>query len=667
MDLEEITKERRMLPMLKEAWERHLLRHFEWVFILALLVLIPVIAWFSRDRLAFLDLYFLPVLLAGYFLNVRGAVLGSVLSILTVSFFMTLWPEAFHAQPSRLGLYLHLVAWGGFLILTGAVVGRLNEAVQCNFSQLRVKLDDWKNSHDELNRRVDEINKTNADLDAMRKKLETALYSTVDPWVANMMVNKRLVNEKRDLTVLFADIANFTVTVEEMKPEAVVHHMNRLFHELEPIIAAYNGHLDKFIGDGLMAEFGIPMHHQQNALQAVLTGLQIQKRVSSPDFGWKIRIGIAHGEAVVGLVGSEHRKAYTAFGDVVNVAARLQRICPEGSVCVDGATYDKVSRYFDIRRLVDKDKADQSEALDARLKEVQARLGRSPADPDAFIEAASLSGQLGEVPQAIEYYRRALSLNPAIAERIEARVAELVLSKQDRPEKMRLKGRAKPVYSYEVLGLKDPLADSRRIPASVRAYGEERLAKYGLNRDIVLPVEALDGTVGHGVVTAALAGSLAESLGLDETRQRHVFEGGFYHDIGRRNVPEHLLNEEETITSLPEQDQRMISVHIEAAELVLSSLGIQLSTEAMLAIESHHERYDGAGYPKKLAGDAIPLGGRLIRVAAEYDRLTSPRQYRDGWEPAATLTEIKASSERGILDPRIVGALSAIIRNGLAI
>jgi putative two-component system response regulator len=441
--------------------------------------------------------------------------------------------------------------------------------------------------------------------------------------------------------------------------------MNRLFTELEPIITSFNGHLDKFIGDGLMAEFGIPMHHQQNAIQCVLTALQIQKRVSSPDFRWKIRIGIAHGEAVVGLVGSEHRKAYTAFGDVVNVAARLQRICPEGSVCVDAATQEKVSRFFDIRRLVERCSVDQTAALDSRLREVQERLGLSPADPDAFLEAADLSGKLGEIPQAIEYYRRALSLKPDIGERIEARVAELVLSKQERPEKVKLQGRAKAVYAYEVIGLKDPLANSRRIPVSVRAYGEDRFHRYGINRDCVLPVEALDGTMGHSIVTASLAGSLAEALGMDEAGQRHIFEGAFYHDMGRKNVPEHLLNQDDTVTSLPEQDQRMIRVHVEAAPLVLSTMGIHLAPEALLAIESHHERFDGSGYPKGLSGEAIPIGGRLIRVASEYDHLTSPRQFRDGWEPTAAIAEMKTSADRGILDPKIVAALSTLLRNGL--
>ncbi|MBI5625027.1 MAG: HD domain-containing protein [Elusimicrobia bacterium] len=651
--------------MLNGAWLHRLAKNYELFFIVALLASIPFAVWLYGSQLSFLNFYFLPVLLAGYFLDVRSAVKGSVLVVLTLLLLVSAWPEAFGAQEAGARVYLHLLTWGGCLILAGALVGRLNERADSGFQQLQAQLEDWKRSQEDLQKKVMVVEKRNTELESMRKKLESALYSTVDPWVANMMVNKRLVNEKRELTVLFADIANFTVTVEEMKPEAVVHHMNRLFTELEPIITSFNGHLDKFIGDGLMAEFGIPMHHQQNAIQCVLTALQIQKRVSSPDFRWKMRIGVAHGEAVVGLVGSEHRKAYTAFGDVVNVAARLQRICPEGSVCVDGPTQATIARFFDIRRLVERDSADQTAALDLRLREVQERLGRSPADSDAFIEAAELSGQLGEVPQAIEYYRRALSLNPDIGERIEARVAEMVLSKQERPEKVKLKGRAKPVYSYEVLRLKDPLADNRRIPASVQAFGEDRLNRYAINRDIVLPVEAIDGTMGHSIVTAALAGSLAEALGLSEPSQRSVFEGAFYHDVGRRNVPEHLLNQDDTVTSLPEQDQRMIRVHVEAAPLVLASMGIQLAHEALLAIESHHERFDGTGYPKALAGDAIPLGGRLIRVASEYDHLTSPRQFRDGWEPTAALAEMKISADRGILDPKIVGALTTLIRNGL--
>ncbi len=666
VEIEEIVRERRLLPMLKQAWEHRIQRHFELGLAGVLLVLIPVVTWFCDDRMALINLYFLPVLLAAYFLDARGAVLGGALSILVVFFYVVLSPEAFYTPHTRLGLFLHLATWGGVLILCGALVGRLNERVQVNFSQLRVRVDDWKDAQKELLRRVDALDRRNTALEGTREKLESALYSAMDPWVANMLVNRRLANEKREISVLFADIAHFTASVEEMQPEAVVRHMNRLFSELEPILASYNGHLDKYLGDGLMAEFGIPLYHQQNALQAVLAAVQMQKRVSSPDFRWKLRMGISHGEAFVGLVGSERRKAYTAFGDVVNVAARLEKICPEGSVCVDGATQSKVSRWFVTRRLVMGEKADAREQAAARLQALQERMSSGRSDCDLMLEAARLSGELGEVPQAVEYYRKALAVNPQIQERVEAAVAELVLSRESSSERsVRLRGKHKAVDTYEVVSLKDPLADLRRIPEPIRAASETRLKAMGINRDLMLPIESLDGTLGHSLVTAAIAGALAEAMGLSPEERRVSFEAGFYHDVGRRNVPEHLLNQDEMLSALPEQDLQMVRVHVEAARLVMGELGISVPPAVVDAIEAHHENFDGSGYPKRLAGQSIPRAARLVRVADEYDRLTSPRLHREGWEAAAAATELTAAAERGELDPQAVAALGTLVRSSL--
>ncbi|MBI5209922.1 MAG: HD domain-containing protein [Elusimicrobia bacterium] len=661
---EETSHDRRLLPILKEAWERYLLKNFEWVFILALLVTIPVISLFFDDKLAFIDFYFLPVLLAGYFLNARSAVLGGVLSLLTVLFFVILQPESFYAPHTRLGLYLRLIAWGGFLVLSGALVGRLNEQSHSDFARLQDKILDWKRAQEELLRRVQSLERQNNALDGIRKKLETALYSAMDPWVAHMIVNKRLINEKRELTVLFADIVNFTAAVEDMDPEAVVQHTNRLFMELEPIIVAYNGHLDKFIGDGLMAEFGIPLLHPQNPLQAVLAALQVQKRVSSPDFRWKLRVGISHGEALVGLVGSQHRKSYTALGDVVNTAARLQKICPEGGVCVDGPTHDRIARWFNTRKLFEKETGHQQEILHARLAGLKEKIGDTRADYELLLEAARLSGELGEVPQAVEFYRKALEVNPQITERIEACVAELVMARPGREDRVKLRGKQKLVHSYEVLSLKDPLDDPKRIPAAVQAFGKDRFKSWGINRDVILPIEALDGRIGHGQITAAMAGSLAESMGLGEEVQRAAFEAGFYHDVGRRNVPEHLLNQD-VLSALPEQDLQMIRVHVEAAALVLEDLGIKVSPAVAQAIEAHHENFDGTGYPMRLSGAAIPVAGRIIRVVDDYENHTSAKPHREGLAPAAALLEMKAGADRGVLDPTIVTALATMLRHGL--
>ena len=84
--------------------------------------------------------------------------------------------------------------------------------------------------------------------------------------------------------------------------------------------------------------------------------------------------------------------------------------------------------------------------------------------------------------------------------------------------------------------------------------------------------------------------------------------------------------------------------------------------ETMLAMVEHsHERYDGGGYPGGLRGEAIPAGSRIIAVADAYDALTSWRQYREPWESAAALAEIRGEMEKGAYDPAVVAALARLI------
>lgn len=651
--------------VLREVLDRLLSGGQERTFVLLLLVAVPVIIWILPGNLALFDFLFLPALLTGFFLSARSAVLFGALSLLVILFFTLLRPESFTGPRTASDLYLHLSAWGGFLVLSAAVVGLMSERLKEDLHKMQGMVGAWKTAQEALQRRMEVVERQNGALDGIRQKMETALYSAMDPHVAHMIVNKRLVNEKREMSVLFADIANFTATVENMDPEAVVHHTNRLFMELEPIIVAYNGHLDKFIGDCLMAEFGIPQVHVQNPLQAVLAGLQIQKRVASPDFSWKLRVGIAYGEALAGLVGSQHRKSYTALGDVVNVAARLQKLCPVGSVCVDGATHDRVSRWFHVRPLFGGRQTDQDAAVQERLADLKARLGSSRADYELIVEAARLSGELGETQQAVELYRRALEVNPGAGERIEACVAELVADKP-RPGVggVRLRGKQKSVRSYEVLSLKDPLDDPGRLPASLKSYAERLLKDLRIDRDSTLPVEALDGSIGHGLVAAALAGSVADGMGLGQVVERTAFKAGFYHDMGMRNVPEHLLNQD-ALAGIPEQDMQMIRVHVEAAPMVLDELGVRLDPEAAAAIESHHENADGTGYPKRLRGSDIPVAGRILRAVNEYHELISPRPWGRALPAADAMTQLKAFAERGVLDGDAAAALIAFLRRGL--
>ena len=148
------------------------------------------------------------------------------------------------------------------------------------------------------------------------------------------------------ITVLFADIRGFTRISEHAPPEKIVQLLNRYFSAMTDIIFAHGGTLDKYLGDGLMALFGAPTVTPKDAANAVATAVAMQRRMLSineelreqgfPDIG--IGIGLHTGEVTVGYIGSERRSEYTAIGDAVNTASRLESNAKAGEILVSEVT-----------------------------------------------------------------------------------------------------------------------------------------------------------------------------------------------------------------------------------------------------------------------------------------------------------------------------------------
>ena len=134
------------------------------------------------------------------------------------------------------------------------------------------------------------------------------------------------------LSVLFADVSGFTAVAQRMPPAELGAMMNLLFSHLTDEVRAHRGTLDKYIGDAVMAFWGAPLDDPQHARHAVQAALAMQARLPAIHAemvarGWpalELNIGIHTGAVVVGDMGSRHRRAYTALGDAVNLAARLQ-------------------------------------------------------------------------------------------------------------------------------------------------------------------------------------------------------------------------------------------------------------------------------------------------------------------------------------------------------
>ncbi len=145
---------------------------------------------------------------------------------------------------------------------------------------------------------------------------------------------KMLVGEDRVLAILFADIRGFTSISEGMRPDEMVESLNKYFSLMVDTIMNRGGIVDKYMGDAIMALFGAPVQHTDDALQAVMTALEMQKALvefnkeqgalGQPQF--RIGIGINYGVVTVGNIGSEKKMDYTVIGDMVNVASRLENL-----------------------------------------------------------------------------------------------------------------------------------------------------------------------------------------------------------------------------------------------------------------------------------------------------------------------------------------------------
>lgn len=168
----------------------------------------------------------------------------------------------------------------------------------------------------------------------------------------------RLGGINQTITVLFADIRGFTGIAENESPEKVVGLLNQYFTAMTEIIFEHGGTLDKYIGDGLMALFGAPTATPADATNALNAAVAMQKRLaelrSEPDNlsfrAVEIGIGLHTGVATVGYIGSERRSEYTAIGDTVNLASRLESNTAGGMILISDATAQAAGDIFPMEK-----------------------------------------------------------------------------------------------------------------------------------------------------------------------------------------------------------------------------------------------------------------------------------------------------------------------------
>jgi class 3 adenylate cyclase len=168
-----------------------------------------------------------------------------------------------------------------------------------------------------------------------------------------------LEGERKQVTVLFADVAGFTAMVERLDPEECYTLMQRCFDLMLEEVHRYEGTVTQFLGDGILGLFGAPIAHEDHAQRAVHAALGIQHALSAYQqelreqrgIHFQMRIGLNSGPVVVATIGTDLHMTYTAVGDTVNLGSRMEGLAEPGTVLVSENTHRLVSGYFDTREL----------------------------------------------------------------------------------------------------------------------------------------------------------------------------------------------------------------------------------------------------------------------------------------------------------------------------
>ncbi|MDZ4727797.1 MAG: adenylate/guanylate cyclase domain-containing protein [Leptospira sp.] len=189
-------------------------------------------------------------------------------------------------------------------------------------------------------------------LEFEKKKMQNVFGMYVDPVVVESIMNNSFSLDQKghvqEVSVIFSDIRGYTTLSEKQKPDQVISFLNEYFTAMTEVILGYGGMIDKYIGDSIMCLFGAPIfqeEHRQNALDCAIEMVQVfqlwqPKWQEIYGFTPELGIGIASGNAIVGNVGSFQKLSYTAVGDTVNMASRLESMAKPMHVYVSEGLYN---------------------------------------------------------------------------------------------------------------------------------------------------------------------------------------------------------------------------------------------------------------------------------------------------------------------------------------
>ena len=192
-----------------------------------------------------------------------------------------------------------------------------------------------------------------AALDQVRREKElseTLLRRMAPPEVIPLMLQDRLLARRLDVAVMFTDVVDFTAYSSGMEPDEVFSQLNEFFGAAGEIIGRYRGYINKTNGDGIMALFGVPFESATYQTDAVLAALAIQRETGA-QFPFGMRVGINTGTVTAGMLGPPDKSLYDVIGDAVNLASRVEALCPRGGVSVSPSSEDVLKPWFQLDKL----------------------------------------------------------------------------------------------------------------------------------------------------------------------------------------------------------------------------------------------------------------------------------------------------------------------------
>jgi len=213
--------------------------------------------------------------------------------------------------------------------------------------------------------------------------------------------------------------------------------------------------------------------------------------------------------------------------------------------------------------------------------------------------------------------------------------------------------RARTKGSVEHLVVPDPhqLVDGHLVPVPDPA-DDRRDEAFEELLDLSRTVDGRENLdLRHSRAIAALSRNLARALGLDEDGVRRAYLAGMFHDLGKIELPEKLLRKP---GPLDQREWARMAGHAELGANLVDRIGGMSDVAEIVA--SHHERWDGVGYPNRIAGEAIPVEARIVAASDAFVTMTSERPFRNAMPMATVLRELIRSAGTGY-DPTVVGAL----------